>query len=474
MLSPHWVLFFLLSKSSKAKCKGTGKTNHRIYLFLFSIFQSSLPPSLSLIFHLPLGSVVAGVIDWYRPHPRADGLSVTLYEKQAGANNGHHGDPIADAFFLTARPNSCIMALADGINWGHKPRLAARSALLGVVEHLNEKLFSVPTHNLTTQDIFHHILLSFDEGQKRIVTNGGTTTTLTVAMICECLPNHHVSSKWILCSVSVGDSPCFLYQPDYGTVHEVTAAWHDGKGRDPRDSGGCLGTNVGNDPDLSNLICCLLPVKEGDFVFLTSDGISDNFDPVLLKEAMVGSTSPTPPSSQPHFLTPQSSVSISSLPSVTPKQRQEILTEKMATIIKEKQRRIEHMLTAQDIIEALVTHVKLVTDDKRKFLEQVWEESSDPSLSPSTRRDKERKQSQKSKLLPGKLDHTTVVAYQVGMMSVSHALMGESSPRGSRPASQSSVVPLVDDDPNVPRMTANRREQYQRGLSTGSFYTSRY
>ena len=407
------------------------------------------------------------MLDWHRPHPQADGLSVTLYEKQANSTS-HHGDPIADAFFLTARPNSCIMGLADGINWGYKPRIAARSALLGVVDHLNEKLFGSPSKPTNTQDIFHHILLSFDEAQKRIIAHEGTTTTLTVAVICECLPNHHISSKWVLCSVSVGDSPCFLYQPDYGSVHEVTAAWHDGKGRDPRDSGGCLGTNVGNDPDLSNLICCFLPVREGDFIFITSDGISDNFDPVILKEALAGSTSPTP-TSQFHF--PSSGVAGNSsptIPSVTPKQRQELLTEKMASVIKEKQKRIEHMLTAQDLIEALVTHAKDVTEKKRTFLEHVWKETSDPTLSPNTRRSQERKLSQKSKMYSGKLDHTSIVAYQVGNLSVGDY----GSPR--RPSSQSTVEYLdeVSDLDLVPG--GRRREILQRGLSAGSFNSSRY
>lgn len=359
------------------------------------------------------------------------------------------------------------MGLADGINWGFKPRIAARSALLGVVNHLNEKLFGSPSKPTTTQDIFHHILLSFDEAQKRIIANEGTTTTLTVAMICECLPNHHISSRWVLCSVSVGDSPCFLYQPDYGSVHEVTAAWHDGKGRDPRDSGGCLGTNVGNDPDLSNLICCLLPVREGDFVFITSDGISDNFDPVILKEASAGSTSPTPTT---QFYLPGAGPGNSSptLPSVTPKQRQELLTEKMASVIKEKQKRIEHMLTAQDIVDALITHAKDVTEKKRMFLEHVWEETSDPKLSPNTRRNQERKLSQKSKMYSGKLDHTSIVAYQVGNLTVADY----GSPR--RPSSQSTVEHLDDvtDLDGIPR--GRRPEILHRGLSHGSFHSSRY
>ena len=39
----------------------------------------------------------------------------------------------------------------------------------------------------------------------------------------------------------------------------------------------------GVNPELSNLTCSMTYVEAGDIVFLTSDGISDNFDPVVGK-----------------------------------------------------------------------------------------------------------------------------------------------------------------------------------------------
>ena len=39
----------------------------------------------------------------------------------------------------------------------------------------------------------------------------------------------------------------------------------------------------GLNPELSNLTCSMTYVESGDIVFLTSDGISDNFDPVVGK-----------------------------------------------------------------------------------------------------------------------------------------------------------------------------------------------
>ena len=50
-----------------------------------------------------------------------------------------------------------------------------------------------------------------------------------------------------------------------------------------RDALGALGPVDGMNPELSNLTCSLTLVDPGDIVFLTSDGVSDNFDPVVGK-----------------------------------------------------------------------------------------------------------------------------------------------------------------------------------------------
>ena len=346
------------------------------------------------------GSLIAGVVDWNLPHERVDGLSVSLYEKKYQSSE-RHGDPIADAFAIVARPNSCILALADGVNWGIRPRVAARAAILGAIDHLHSKLFTGQRQRLTTQDIFHHILLSFDCAQKEIIAQEGTTTTLTVAMVIELEPHPRVNSRWGLCVVSVGDSPCFLYKQGVQSICEVTAAAHMGIGRDPRDAGGCLGANCGDLPDLSNLVCCFLPIYENDVVFITSDGVSDNFDLVSLKEAVPASDSPQP---EGH----------THLPQVTPEERQESMTNLMGNLLGKDSKKLDKDLSAREIAHTLITYTFDITDEKRKFLEQVWEKTSDPSLTPRTKREMERELSKKSKAIRGKLDHSTVVAYQIG------------------------------------------------------------
>lgn len=56
--------------------------------------------------------------------------------------------------------------------------------------------------------------------------------------------------------------------------------------RDMRDALGALGPVSGKEPELNNLTVAMSVVDIGDIVFLTSDGISDNFDPVVGKFAM--------------------------------------------------------------------------------------------------------------------------------------------------------------------------------------------
>lgn len=68
-----------------------------------------------------------------------------------------------------------------------------------------------------------------------------------------------------------------------------------------RDALGALGPVDGNKPELSNLTLSMTIVERGDIVFITSDGISDNFDPVVGKFAeaepepnAMSSTEPSP------------------------------------------------------------------------------------------------------------------------------------------------------------------------------------
>lgn len=356
----------------------------------------------------------------------ADGDSITLYEYKPG-NTQHHGDPIADVFSVVVRPNNSIIAVADGVNWGIKPRLAARCAVHGVMDHLNLHLYNRASAPKSVQDVFHAILRSFHSGQKIIIKSGGTTTTLCVAVVVELQePRGLGGTKWGLCVVSVGDTLCYVWRGDEQMVYEVTSAMHQGKERNPRDCGGCLGCDLGDQPDLSNLLCCFVPVRDDDVVFVVSDGVSDNSDPVILKEALAEGQPLSPTSdAPPGGLNGNGSTPGPALPLVTPEQRQALILMKLTSVLKSRWRAVKRPLSAQDVRDSIVNHVIEVTEEKRGYLEKCWVEMEKPDITVAERRANERKIAQHIKAFPGKLDHATVAAYKVGKLQ--HPLSSEDS-----------------------------------------------
>ena len=216
---------------------------------------------------------IAGVQDWRKHHHKAFGLSQSLYDTDPETNKPV-GEPNADAFAVVARENNAFLAVADGCGWGENSFLAARTAVKGCIQYLSDQLHKANT----TQEIIDTMLSSFKHAHERIVESRGTVTTLCAAVVCKI----QGINCYGLCVVNVGDSLAFVCRKD-GSVQEVTVGSHSFGERDMKQAGGCIGPLVGDDPDLSNLTCSFTFVDEGDIVFLTSDGISDNFDPQVLK-----------------------------------------------------------------------------------------------------------------------------------------------------------------------------------------------
>lgn len=75
---------------------------------------------------------------------------------------------------------------------------------------------------------------------------------------------------------------------------KISTGSHDiASNRDMRDALGALGNAYGNgNPELSNLTLSMTIVDKGDIIYLTSDGITDNFDPVVGKFADIFSNEP--------------------------------------------------------------------------------------------------------------------------------------------------------------------------------------
>ncbi|CAG0920780.1 unnamed protein product [Notodromas monacha] len=371
---------------------------------------------------------IAGVSNWALPAPFACGISVTLYESNPYTGE-HAGDPIADAYAVVARENSALLALGDGVNWGEKASLASKCAVHGCIDYLNRAFYAFDNPTVTTSDVFRGLLRSFYAAHDLILMEGGMLTTLTVAMV---LPTTN-SDEYVVCSCNVGDSLAYVYSPSHG-VRELTEGSHDVNAmRDMRDALGALGPVNGTTPELGNLTCAMTIVKKGDIVFITSDGVSDNFDPVVGKFAVARTVS----KKDKNDLEKRKSTvgrhghlegdGDSTLPVLDAINRYELTLLRMDDILKHGLSSAEPgdklsdgSPSAQMLCRNFIDFSRGLTCARRRILE-------DPDLYPAPvenggqnevchqeQRLRRRKVGEKLGQVPGKLDHASVVAYCVG------------------------------------------------------------
>eukprot|EP00117_Sycon_ciliatum_P040854 scpid57421/ scgid29964/ PP2C-like domain-containing protein CG9801 len=314
---------------------------------------------------------------WDERHERADGVALSLYDQSKDEHQRSTGEPVADVFGIVSYRNGALLSVADGVNWGEKPRLAARCAIHGSLSYLEENLKKATT----TQQIIACLLKSFDNAQTLIIKQNATLTTLVTCCVCQI-----ADGRWVVCAVNVGDSFAYIYSVPNGTVREVTVYSHQGP-RDMRLAGGTLGPFDGYSPDLANLTCSFTFVEPDEILFALSDGVYDNFDPVVLRMA----TGPPQPS-------------VEGLPHLSQSERDEDGLRRMGRILQEEMPS-GRVQTASDVTMALLRHVVGLTEAKRRcFEELIGSHHSDIKS--------------RSQQLPGKLDHATVAAVQIGAFPV--------------------------------------------------------
>ena len=213
-------------------------------------------------------------------------------------------------------------------------------------------------------------------------------------------------------------------------IREVTQGSHDvSLVRDIRDAGGAIGPVDGQNPELHNLTYGLSFANHGDLVFLTTDGISDNYDPVVTKiaVAMLNSVDDNhnDDSDRGQSLgqwATASDMSLDGKPEMEPKERHIYAMKEMERVVHEYELVTEEQCSAQEICSAMVQHVLKLTDQKRKVLEN-------PDLYRRKRlseKDKKKRDTEivsKMSEAPGKLDHASIVAYEVGNWRPNEDLM---------------------------------------------------
>uniref|UniRef100_A0A0A9W8C6 PP2C-like domain-containing protein CG9801 n=1 Tax=Lygus hesperus TaxID=30085 RepID=A0A0A9W8C6_LYGHE len=330
------------------------------------------------------GDPVAGVVDWDKPTPTAYGKSVSLYERHP-VTGVPAGEPIADCFAVVAREDSAILVLADGVNWGAKASLAARAAVHGCVDYLNQALYN---HKLSsTTDAFVALLRSFNAAHNLILEENGMLTTLTAVLVLPLV----APRRYVACACNVGDSLAYVFSHKHG-VREITQGSHDvHRMRDMRDALGALGPVDGTNPELANLTCAMTEVDPGDIVFITSDGVSDNLDPVVGK--------------------------FTGLNGVLAEQRHKLGLLRTEDLLRNGvSGKGPPVKSARALTDLMIDFVTRLTSAKRHLLEDadLYPPTSNPEVNPEvTHRAKRKELSGKLAAIPGKLDHATIVAFNV-------------------------------------------------------------
>ena len=356
---------------------------------------------------------IADCKNWNQPSEFAFGISLSLYEEDRSAAASPPsvrppqprssaelsspvraspvivGDPVADVFAVQVRENVAVLALADGVGWGHKPRLAARCAVRAVMEHTLSSLSEIqerPTSHTVCRILLESVTT---KAQELILEHNATLTTLSAAVVCE-LPQ---PGEWGVCVVAVGDSPVYVYCPHAQKVHDMTIGCHPHDGhRDSRMAGGTLGPSIGHRPDLENLTVAFKTVCEGDIVLCVSDGISDNFSGQAVTK-MTGLVHPDIAKGR----VKSCCDSILHLNEVLSKHHDEMSTH----------------FSAQTVVAKLVNYAAEFTDQKRRFYAQC----SEKGVNIKQQKNEDPDFAEQVQMLPGKLDHATAVAFQVGKHS---------------------------------------------------------
>lgn len=86
--------------------------------------------------------LIADVTHWNAiTSEHGHGIAISLYELNP-ITHEHAGSPIADCYGMVARRDVCLMAMADGVNWGERARLASCAAVQASLEYLTRALLT--------------------------------------------------------------------------------------------------------------------------------------------------------------------------------------------------------------------------------------------------------------------------------------------------------------------------------------------
>lgn len=214
-------------------------------------------------------------------------LFVCCWSKQQGS-------PICDQYYVQVQPDRVLLCVADGCNWGERPREAARVAAQSFVRFTQQSAGEART----ARDCGRVLLGAMRAAHNGIITgktdiwDAGTTTLIGGMLVPLASEGAGASASaegtgegegaYGVCLLSIGDCKCFLWERATARVRDITV---DNRGNllDATDPGGRLGPYVdGGQPDTRNLTLFFERCRAGDVLVLCSDGVHDNLDPSSL------------------------------------------------------------------------------------------------------------------------------------------------------------------------------------------------
>lgn len=322
----------------------------------------------------------------YPPATLIHGASMSTYPAGTG------GDQVyCDFYRVSVVNNRCIIALADGCNWGKRPRRAAEVATKAVVNYLSTDEFFEDTWIVKSR-----LLEAFKLAQKAIVEERSDTwdpgtTTLLASMLIKVKPISVKAPEYAIVCASVGDCKAFHWNCTTQVFTDITKG---NRGtRDPSDPGGRLGPRLKGDlPDLRNLMTCYFPCYEGDIIVFVTDGVHDNLDPEELGEEVSALGLPELAKYNTWEDVPNHEIE---------KVKSMYMCHKLARLLNCLQDK-----SPEKFARALLDHCKATTKKTRDFMEQNPQASE-----PRNYRE-----------YPGKMDHTTCVCVRVGQFVPSNII----------------------------------------------------
>eukprot|EP01108_Squamamoeba_japonica_P001623 TRINITY_DN1703_c0_g1_i4.p1 TRINITY_DN1703_c0_g1~~TRINITY_DN1703_c0_g1_i4.p1 ORF type:complete len:420 (-),score=91.12 TRINITY_DN1703_c0_g1_i4:112-1371(-) len=323
----------------------------------------------------------------------ASACSVSTYPHVPG-EPVRAGDPICDQYRVNLYENRAIVCIADGCNWGPKVLEAANRASNEFVDYLHERL-----PGLTETKQFKKVLIDAMQAAHVKIFEGkvdqdghwwdvGQTTLLGGVLV----PIDKGTDRWspgyeFLC-VSVGDCKGFCYTN--GQMQDITDLTMRADHADARDSGGRLGpatevpeSDILQLPDLANLSLFSVPCEEGDLVLLMTDGVHDNLDPQHLGKK---------PRDMPK------SMCLGECDEWSQVDREKAEQAKNVFRIAFLEKQVEGAAKPDDLCSTLLDHCVKTTSASRKFMCE-----NQGRIVPKD-----------YALFPGKMDHSSIVAFKVG------------------------------------------------------------